>query len=170
MEIEPKGLNFSSAKHHSNLRGFFFLFLLSFFSPNVVPLSTSKPQKPMNTSNPKQLKPTLQCVLLLHWSGGEKPHVRSDFHHLKLSSPRFGQNRRLGCWVFAILLLSSIGAAARNHVWSNFHLISFRRLGLVRISANRHLGCWVFALFLSSSLFISASLASLYLYAIKSSP
>ena len=33
-----------------------FLFLLS---PNAVPLSTSKPQKPMKKSNPKQIKPTL---------------------------------------------------------------------------------------------------------------
>ena len=32
-----------------------FLFLLS---PNAVPLSTSKPQKRMNKSNPKQIKPT----------------------------------------------------------------------------------------------------------------
>ena len=116
LEIESIGLDLVLLKQLGNCLVLPFIFLLS---PNVVPLSTSKPQKPMNKSNPKQkIKPILQRVLLLHWSGGEKQCVRSDFHCLSLvigeKLPGFG-NRRLGCWVFASLLLSSTGATARNH-------------------------------------------------------
>ena len=78
METKPSELNFSSAQATQNITQTytdFFLVRPFLFSPIVVPLSTSKPQKPMNKSNPKQIKPILQRVLLLHWSDGEKPHV-----------------------------------------------------------------------------------------------
>ena len=101
METKPSELNFSLAQATQNITQTyidFFLVLPFLFSPSAVPLSTSKPQKPMNKSNPKQIKPTLQRVLLLHWSDDKKPHVWSNFHRLKLSLPGFGQNRCLGCW------------------------------------------------------------------------
>ena len=98
METEPSELDFSSAKT-------WIFFYLPFLSLQMPFHSTSKPQKPMNKSNPKQkIKPTLQRVLLLHWSGDEKPCVRSDFHRLSLvigeKPPRFG-NWHLGFCIVA---------------------------------------------------------------------
>ena len=144
METEPSELDFSLANIYMD----FFLVLPFLFSPNAVPFSTSKPHKPMKKSNPKQkIKRTLQCVLLLHWSSGEKLCVRSDFHCLKLLSPGFG-NWHLGCWVFASFLLSSTGAAARNHTSDPIFIAwSFRRLGLVRI------GAWVAGFCIVASFF-----------------
>ena len=60
-----------------------------------------KPQKPMNKSNPKQkIKPTLQCVLLLHVS--DPTSIAWSFRCLGLV--------RIGAWVagFCLLLSSSL--------------------------------------------------------------
>ncbi|KAK7827240.1 putative ring-h2 finger protein atl21a [Quercus suber] len=110
----------------------------------------------MKKSNPKQIKPTLQCVLLSSTGFASAPGFVGIV----------GQNRRLVllgcsscfvawvdgyCWVVvraslrASLILSSTGATARNHVRSNFH----RQLS-PGFGQNRHLGssfarrcCWV---------------------------
>ena len=56
LEIESIGLNLVLLQQLSDFLVLPFLFLLS---PNAVPLSTSKPRKPMNKSNTKQIKPIL---------------------------------------------------------------------------------------------------------------
>ena len=162
MENNPSELDFSSAK--TELTRICFLFFLSFF-PNAVP---SPKNRWTNQIQNKKSNP-LSNVFFSSTRVVEKPCVRSNFHRLSLvigeKLPGFG-DRRLGFWVSASLLLSSTGAAVRNHTSDLISIAwSFRRLGLVRISA------WVagYCLLLSSSLFIAFWSLAIHLYVTKSS-
>ena len=66
LEIESIGLNLVLLQQLSDFLVLPFLFLLS---PNAVPLSTSKPRKPMNKSNTKQIKPTLHSNVFFSSTG-----------------------------------------------------------------------------------------------------
>ena len=124
------------------------------FSPHLTRIffsCSSKPQKPMNKSNPKQIKPTLHKNLRIAWSFRRLGLVRSTPGSLgfcivaaarHVRSLRFALPEAFAAWVAGFL--HCIGGETRPI--SAFCISwSFRRLGLVRI------GAWVSLLLLSSS-------------------
>ena len=131
-----------------------FLFLLS---PNVVPLSTSKPQKPMNKSNPKQIKPTLHSNVLFSSTGVVARNHTSDLISIAWSFRLLGLVK-IGAWVAGFCIVASFfhwSGSEKPHVWSDFHRLKLSLLGLVRI------GAWVAGFFIVASFFFVVHLCIL---------
>ena len=154
MEIELRGLALrlwkSSTKHSISVQP---TLNMDFFS------CSSKPQKPMNKSNPKQIKPILHKNLRIAWSFRRLGLVRSApgllgfcivaaARHVR--SLRFALPEAFAAWVAGFLHRRG----GETHTISAFCISwSFPQLGLVRIGAwvsfvtsfffvLNSLGCW----------------------------